>query len=67
MKRRMAQLPLHGGKAQPWLFRRMAKLTGAVAVLDEAVRKARLGENDKVEALIRLSHHETTIKRQARA
>jgi uncharacterized protein len=37
MKRRMAQLPLHTGSAPPWLFRRMAKLAGAVtmAVVDE--------------------------------
>ncbi len=37
MKRRMAQLPLHGGKAPPWLFRRMTKLAAAVtmAIVDE--------------------------------
>jgi hypothetical protein len=37
MKRRMAQLPLHGGKAPPWLFRRMTKMAGAVtmAIVEE--------------------------------
>ena len=37
MQRRLAQLPLHTGKAPPWLFRRMTKLAGAVtmAVVDE--------------------------------
>ena len=36
MKRRIAQLPLHGGKAPPWLFRRMKHLAGAItmAVVD---------------------------------
>ncbi|MAV38852.1 MAG: hypothetical protein CMJ59_25730 [Planctomycetaceae bacterium] len=32
MKRRIAQLPLHTGKAPPWLFRRMTKLAGAIAM-----------------------------------
>lgn len=32
MKRRMAQLPLHSGKAPPWLFQRMTKLAGAIAL-----------------------------------
>ncbi|HAA71384.1 MAG TPA: DUF763 domain-containing protein, partial [Planctomycetaceae bacterium] len=31
MKRRMAQLPLHTGKAPPWLFRRMTRLAGGIA------------------------------------
>lgn len=33
----MAQMPLHGGKAPPWLFRRMTKLAGTVtmAIVDE--------------------------------
>ena len=37
MKRRIAQLPLHWGKAPPWLFKRMVRLAGAVtmAVVDE--------------------------------
>src|SRR5215212_6263620 len=37
MKRQMAQLPLHGGSAPPWLFERMWKMAGAVtmAVVDE--------------------------------
>jgi hypothetical protein len=37
MKRRLANLPLHGGKAPPWLFRRMTRLAGAVtmAIVDE--------------------------------
>ena len=37
MKRRVAQLPLHSGKAPPWLFKRMAKLAGAVtmAIVEE--------------------------------
>jgi len=37
MKRRLAQLPLHGGKAPPWLFRRMTRLAGAVtmAIVEE--------------------------------
>ena len=26
MQRRLAQLPLHSGKAPPWLFKRMTKL-----------------------------------------
>ncbi len=36
MKRRIAQLPLHGGKAPPWLFKRMTRLAGAItmAVVD---------------------------------
>lgn len=32
MKRRLAQLPLHGGKAPPWLFKRMTKLAGAITM-----------------------------------
>src|SRR6202050_3292541 len=37
MKCRLANLPLHGGKAPPWLFRRMTQLAGAVtmAIVDE--------------------------------
>ena len=37
MKRRVAHLPLHSGKAPPWLFKRMAKLAGAVtmAIVEE--------------------------------
>lgn len=37
MQRRMAQLPLHGGKAPPWLFKRMTRLAGAVttAIVEE--------------------------------
>ncbi len=37
MKRQLAHLPLHSGKAPPWLFKRMAKLAGAVtmAVVEE--------------------------------
>jgi hypothetical protein len=37
MKRRLAQLPLHSGKAPPWLFQRMVRLAGAVtmAVVEE--------------------------------
>jgi hypothetical protein len=37
MKRRIAQLPLHGGKAPPWLFRRMTQLAAAVtmAIVEE--------------------------------
>jgi hypothetical protein len=36
MQRRLAQLPLHGGQAPAWLFRRMKRLAGAVtmAVVD---------------------------------
>jgi len=32
MKRRIARLPLHTGKAPPWLFRRMTRLAGAVSM-----------------------------------
>src|SRR5437868_5396779 len=37
MQRRLAQLPLHGGKAPPYLFQRMVKLAGAMtmAIVDE--------------------------------
>jgi hypothetical protein len=37
MRRRLANLPLHGGKAPPWLFRQMTQLAGAVtmAIVDE--------------------------------
>jgi hypothetical protein len=37
MKRRLAQLPLHTGKAPPWLFQRMTRLAGAVtmAIVEE--------------------------------
>jgi hypothetical protein len=37
MKRRLAELPLHTGKAPPWLFGRMWRLAGAItmAVVDE--------------------------------
>jgi uncharacterized protein len=37
MKRRLAQLPLHTGKAPPWLFQRMTRLAEAVtmAVVEE--------------------------------
>jgi len=37
MKRRVAQLPLHSGKAPAWLFKRMTKLAGAVtaAIVEE--------------------------------
>jgi uncharacterized protein len=31
MARRIAQLPLHGGEAPPWLFQRMTRLAGAVS------------------------------------
>lgn len=36
-QRRTAQMPLHGGKAPAWLFKRMAKLGGAItmAIVDE--------------------------------
>jgi hypothetical protein len=32
MKRRLAHLPLHGGKAPGWLFQRMARMAGAVTM-----------------------------------
>lgn len=32
MKRRIAELPLHGGRAPAWLFKRMAKLAGAITM-----------------------------------
>ena len=32
MKRRIAQLPLHGGKAPAWLFGRMKQLAGAITM-----------------------------------
>ncbi|MDY0165468.1 MAG: DUF763 domain-containing protein [Thermoguttaceae bacterium] len=37
MRRQLACLPLHSGKAPPWLFKRMAKLAGAVtmAIVEE--------------------------------
>ena len=37
MKRRVAQLPLHGGQAPAWLFRRMTKLAAAItmAIVEE--------------------------------
>jgi hypothetical protein len=37
MKRRIAELPLHGGKAPTWLFARMWRLAGAItmAIVDE--------------------------------
>jgi hypothetical protein len=37
MKRRIAHLPLHTGKAPPWLFKRMTRLAGAVtmAIVEE--------------------------------
>ena len=37
MRRGTAELPLHGGAAPPWLFKRMKKLAGAItmAVVDE--------------------------------
>ncbi len=37
MKRRLAQLPLHTGKAPPWLFQRMTRLASAVtmAIVEE--------------------------------
>jgi len=37
MKRQLAELPLHTGKAPPWLFKRMWRLAGAItmAVVDE--------------------------------
>jgi hypothetical protein len=37
VKRHVAQLPLHSGKAPPWLFQRMTKLAGAVtmAIVEE--------------------------------
>jgi hypothetical protein len=36
MQRRLAELPLHGGKAPPWLFARMWRMAGAItmAVVD---------------------------------
>ena len=40
MKRRLAQLPLHTGKAPPWLFQRMTKLAAAVTM---AIGRVRLG------------------------
>ncbi|MCE5267907.1 MAG: DUF763 domain-containing protein [Planctomycetaceae bacterium] len=37
MERRVAHLPLHTGKAPPWLFKRMTKLAGAItlAIVEE--------------------------------
>ena len=37
MKRRLAELPLHAGKAPAWLFKRMWRLAGAItmAIVDE--------------------------------
>ncbi|MGA2068104.1 MAG: DUF763 domain-containing protein [Thermoguttaceae bacterium] len=37
MERRVAHLPLHSGKAPPWLFKRMTRLAGAVtmAIVEE--------------------------------
>ena len=37
MQRRLAYLPLHGGKAPPYLFQRMEQLAGAMtmAIVDE--------------------------------
>ena len=37
MKRRVAHLPLHGGKAPAWLFKRMTDMAGAItmAIIDE--------------------------------
>ena len=37
MKRRIAQLPLHTGRAPAWLFRRMSKMAGAItlAIVEE--------------------------------
>ncbi|MEW4526460.1 DUF763 domain-containing protein [Maioricimonas sp. JC845] len=37
MKRRVAHLPLHGGQAPAWLFKRMTRLAGAVtmAIVDQ--------------------------------
>jgi len=32
MQRRLAQLPLHGGKAPAWLFQRMTRLAGGIAM-----------------------------------
>jgi hypothetical protein len=32
MKRRLAHLPLHGGKAPAWLFQRMQRLAGAITM-----------------------------------
>src|SRR5437867_5083032 len=32
MQRRMAHLPLHGGKAPPYLFHRMVRLSGAMTM-----------------------------------
>jgi len=38
MRRRIAHLPLHGGKAPPWLFERMHRLAGAITQLIVADR-----------------------------
>jgi hypothetical protein len=42
MKRRVAHLPLHSGKAPPWLFKRMTKLAGAVTMLGVALPRPQL-------------------------
>ena len=43
----IANLPLHYGKAPPWLFGRMCQLA-------QALGKAKIGDKDKLEAFKRL-------------
>jgi len=61
MQRRTAQLPLHGGKdGTPFPVDRET-YDQNIAILTDAVRKARLGENDKVNALRRLARHGESV------
>ena len=47
----IATLPLHGGKAPAWLFKRMEK---CAALLEDALNQARIDKKDILNAFKRL-------------
>jgi len=66
MRTGYAHLPLHGGHAPPWLFRRMVPLSreivafiasefGRDEVLHQALNKANVARTEKVHAFRRLA------------
>jgi len=58
-----ASLPLHGGKAQAWLFDRMVRLSReilitydrTIEILDKAINRAAVDRSEKVAAFKRLA------------
>ncbi len=65
----IAYLPLHYGKMPRWLFERMVKLAReiccdqSIEFLSLALRKARIGSRERIEALRRLSRGKYILER----